>query len=93
MDTEAVNNNTGSKTNIYINELLCFISNKVDFMAVELLSKLVCDFYDSKVIEAAKKILFEVTEQARPSELRHIKIQGAYKDLSNVKDIVPVLRS
>ena len=72
-DSHAANDSNGGKTNLYINELLCFISNKVDNMAVDLLSKLVCDFYDSKVIEAAKKILFDVTEGNRPSEIRHIK--------------------
>ena len=38
-----------------VNELLSFISNKMDLLANDVLVKVCSDFYTSNVIEAAKK--------------------------------------
>ena len=49
-----VTNNTA----ITVNELLCFISNKIDIMTQDLLVKLCVDFYGKGVIESAKKLVY-----------------------------------
>ena len=47
-----------------INELLCFMTNKMQNMPANLLTKLICDLYDEKKIETAKQSLFARTASA-----------------------------
>ena len=49
------NNQVGEN---YVNELLCFVSNKMDVMTQYLLVKLCTDFYGKGVIDNAKKLVF-----------------------------------
>ena len=48
-----------------LTELLCFISNKMDIMTEDLLVKLCADFYSKNVIEAAKRLLFDLCRSVR----------------------------
>ena len=73
-----------------VNELLCFVSNKMDVMMQDLLVKLCTDFYGKGVIENAKKLVFA---KCKPLNLditlpRFVKRQGHKKKQSDVLDII-----
>ncbi|XP_070554548.1 uncharacterized protein [Ptychodera flava] len=68
-----------------INELLCFIVNKIDVLTTDVLVKLCCEQFNDEEVEFAKKILFDLcaTDQSR-----FIKRQGQNKRTNNVLDII-----
>ena len=73
-----------------VNELLCFISNKMDVMTQDLLVKLCTDFYGKGVIDNAKKLVYAKCNAlnldiALP---RFVKRQGPKKKQSDVLDII-----
>ena len=73
-----------------VNELLCFISNKMDVMTQNLLVKLCTDFYGKGVIDNAKKLVYAKCNAlnldiALP---RFVKRQGPKKKQSDVLDII-----
>ena len=45
--------------NIVVNELLCFLSNKVRSMTYDSLMKLCMDFYDEEAVISAKALLLK----------------------------------
>ena len=71
---------------VVINEILCYIQNRMDNMAVDILSKILCDFYSETQISAAKNLLFEKCQIERGSRL--IKRIGPNKKNSDVQDII-----
>ena len=71
------------------NELLCYVANKMDLVVHESLIKLCTDFYDTKVIEGAKQILFDCSGVA-DCGVRHQRRQGPSKDKNNMEDILLV---
>lgn len=85
--------NANVQAGCMVNELLCFVGNKVDSMPTDLIIKLVCDFYDEKEIESAKKMFFDLTDDDRPSQMRNIKRQGPNKNTNNVTDIISLFQS
>ena len=73
-----------------VNELLCFISNKMDVMTQDLLVKLCTDFYGKGEIDNAKKLVYAKCNAlnldiALP---RFVKRQGPKKKQSDVLDII-----
>ena len=68
---------------IVVNELLCFIQNKIQSMAQDILIKLCAEFYTSEIISESKKILFDYVE----TNQKHRKKRGSGKDIINLKDI------
>ena len=78
---------------VIVNELLCFMSNKMDVLHVELLTKLCSDFYSVEEINVAKRTmhdLFYSKEEERP-RLRWRK--GDKAKSSNVQDILNMMSS
>ena len=67
-----------NNTAITVNELLCFISNKIDIMTQDLLVKLCVDFYGKGVIESAKKLVYSNCKSLNSTIMlpRYIKRQG-----------------
>ena len=76
-------NNTGP----CINELLCFIQNRVDTVPLDTLARVCAEFYDSDVIFESKKLLYTKCDVVNRLK-KHI---GADKALHDVKDIVKVM--
>ena len=79
-----------NNTAITVNELLCFISNKIDIMTQDLLVKLCMDFYAKEVIESAKKLVYSKCKALNSTIMlpRYIKRQGPKKKQSDVLDII-----
>ena len=79
-----------NNTAITVNELLCFISNKIDIMTQDLLVKLCVDFYAKEVIESAKKLVYSKCKALNSTIMlpRYIKRQGPKKKQSDVLDII-----
>ena len=74
-----------------VNELLCFISNKMDVMTQDLLVKLCTDFYGKGVIDNAKKLVYAAKCNALNLDIalpRFVKRQGPKKKQSDVLDII-----
>ena len=69
-----------------VNELLCFVSNKMDVMTQDLLVKLCTDFYGKGVIENAKKLVFAKCKSLNLDITlpRFVKRQGHKKKQSDV---------
>ena len=74
-----------------INELLCFISNKIKVMPYDMLVKLGMDFYSDECVEQAKDTLFDTAFGACDSDSkkpRKIKRRGSNKRLHDMQDIL-----
>lgn len=76
---------------IIINELLCFLYNKMDIVVHDTLVKLTCDFYESSEIEETKKLLYTEIDAVTAIGQRLIYRKGPNKDVNNVDDILTVL--
>ena len=75
--------------NVVVNELLCFLSNKVRSMTYESLMKLCMDFYDEETVIAAKTILLEHVVIPEADDKRKRRI-GPNKKVTSMKDILSV---
>ena len=62
--------------NQLINELLCFLINKLECMPADLLVKLICDFYDDKEIDAARECLFSLLPVSVSAQTKSAKEGG-----------------
>jgi hypothetical protein len=79
--------------NRFIDELLCFMQNKMRSLPVDNVIKLCLDFYSPEQIESSKLKLYTHTESCRDSRSRFIKRIGDRKSKDNLQDIVKVLLS
>ena len=86
-ESQCWNNQVGDSD---VNELLCFVSNKMDVMTQDLLVKLCTDFYGKGVIENAKKLVFAKFKSLNLDITlpRFVKRQGHKKKQSDVLDII-----
>jgi hypothetical protein len=76
------------KNTLIVNELLCYLQQKMDTVPVNVLIKLVSDFYDTESIKSAKELLFELV----PAHgLRYRKCIGPNKDSEDVSDMIKLL--
>ena len=73
-----------------INELLCFLINKLECMPADLLVILICDFYDDKEIDAARECLFSLLPVSESSQ-RKVRRKGANKKSMTVQDMLHML--
>ena len=69
-----------------LNEVLTYISNKMDLIPKDLLVKICADFYTVEELESAKNVAFKTC----PTMSRKIKRQGNEKSIAkkNVEDII-----
>ena len=79
-----------------VNEVLCFLTNKIDVTPFSLLTKLCYDFYDESTLEAAKNVFFDAiagnqSTQTSNKKLRKIKRRGNSKKQHDVEDIINAL--
>lgn len=70
-------------------ELLCFICNKIDTLAYDILLKLCVDFYTDEQVAAAKSLLFDTC--VVPEGKRNIQRRGSGKKASNIQDMLDLL--
>ena len=78
---------TSTESKSIRNELLCYVANKMDLVVHDSLIKLCTDFYDTKLIESAKQILFDCSAVA-DCGVRHQRRQGPSRDKNNMEDIL-----
>ena len=71
-----------------INELLCFIQNKMDSMPRDILVKLCLDFYSEDKVTEAKRIAFELIQ---PPNLRYRRRRGQNKSREDLNEMVQIL--
>jgi hypothetical protein len=85
---KAATKKTNSSEGVVINELLCFVSNKMDIMPYDTIVKLCMDVYNDEEVEDAKTILFDLcmTESGR-----RITRKGTEKRKHNLHDILNLL--
>ena len=75
---------------VTVNELLCFVTNKIDVMTQDVLVKICADFYDGTSIVTAKKLLYEQI-QALNLDItlpRFAKRKGPNRNKSDILDII-----
>ena len=80
-------------TNIIINELLCYIANKVNILATTFLEKLCVDAFTADQIESSKLVFFNACKRGPDDEVIPdvfwFKLRrGALKSVNNIKDII-----
>ena len=78
---------------IVVNELLCFLQNRLDRLPAEIVINICNSFYDDDDVFSAKQQLFNITQNVRDSKHRFIKRCGERKRYENLQDMVNVLLS
>lgn len=74
-----------------VNELLSFVSFKLNWMPPETIVQLCSNFYSDEAVETAKTMLYNLCADASDKQDRHIKRTGPNKKKSNLEDIVGLL--
>lgn len=75
---------------VIIDELLCFLTNKVNSLSTDVITKLCVEFYDEEVIVSSKNRLFELC--ADENNDRNRRRQGTNKNSDNIKDIIKLIQ-
>ena len=73
--------------NIIVNEILCFVSNKVKKITYDMLLKLVMDFYGDEATFHAKSVLLDNVIIPEDDEKKRSR-KGLNKKLNSMKDIL-----
>ncbi|PZC81759.1 hypothetical protein B5X24_HaOG212203 [Helicoverpa armigera] len=77
--------------NVVIDELLCYIKNKISIIDEESLIKICADKFDSDDIKKSKALLFE--SMSGPAEQRKPGRKGQGKEVRNLRDIISVFKT
>ena len=81
---------TANSDGIVINELLCFIQNKLDVLPVDSISQLCVSTFCESDIEEAKKLLYDTCSDKTSTRFK--KRQGVNKSHANIADIIRLLQ-
>ena len=85
---DATNRNVNDVSNnvptVVVNELLCFVNNKINLLPSETVIQLCVKHYKPDEIETAKRKLFEVC----PSNTKMLTRKGPKKNVQNLEDVV-----
>ena len=76
---------------VIVDEVLCFLSSKIDCVPTDVLLLLCNDAFDDADVEKAKRILFISRPPKPPSKLRFSVRQEPNKKNKNLKDIIQLL--
>lgn len=89
--THAANtvNNISASSGVYVDELLCFIQNKINTDSMDNVVKLCSDFYSEEDTELSKSNLFDIVH---PPD-RYIKRRGQNKTKDNLMDMCTIFYS
>lgn len=75
-------------SDIVINELLCYILNKIELLPSETIIKICDNFYPEKVVETTKQLLFSLPVFKNSDEtLKLTTRKGPCRKLKNLEDI------
>ncbi|XP_035664532.1 uncharacterized protein LOC118408028 [Branchiostoma floridae] len=74
---------------VIINDMLCFVVNKMDVLPTDVITKLCIETYSDDEVEAAKKLVFDL---CKPNE-RYKKSRGTNRSATTMADILRVLHS
>ena len=80
--------NGGDLLPLVVNELLSFVTFKLNWMPADSIQQLCLNYYDDNAIEQAKARLFELCAQADDRQDRYIKRTGDTKSRRNMEDII-----
>ena len=83
-------NETGAKAPI-INELLCFIQNKIDILELDIIIQLCEERFDKTTIEKSKEMLFDLCHSETDKTMRR-GCTGEHKSGRNLQDIYNLLQ-
>lgn len=75
---------------VIINEMLCFVQNRLNILPYDIVIKLTSDFFPSDRIKEAKDLLFDSVKDIRQ---RKINRKGPNKSVEDTKDIATVILS
>ena len=87
MDKEPGGGSPAAHQLLIENELLCFLSTKMDIMTTDHLVKVCCDFYTEREIKSAKKSVHDACGMDGAPVTRN----GADKSEKNVRDILLIM--
>ena len=76
---------------LLVDELLCFVQNKISLIDHDAVVKLCTDFYSEEAIVASKKTLVDL--KVYKGQERIIQRKGPKKNETNVSDIIEILNS
>ena len=79
----------GTEQKIVVNELLCFLSNKVGSMTYDAIMKLCLDFYDEESVTATKHTLLQNVAVSDNDDKKRKRI-GPNKKINGMKDILNI---
>lgn len=89
--------NSSEQPRPIINEVLCFIANKINLMPRDIVQKLCSDFYDESVIDEAKKTLYGLDVIQKMEGIGRLKTRKGNdkkdKDISDIIDTLLVMDS
>ena len=74
-----------------IDELLCFVTNKLSLLPPETIVQLCVSTYNASEIECSKKLLFQLLSDPG-TQTRNVKRKGEKKNRDNIDDIIRLLQ-
>ena len=79
-----------NKDGVVIDEMLCFVVNKLDILPPASIVDLCLSTYSDTEIEASKRVLFDLC--ADENSTRYRRRQGPQKNTNNVEDVIRLLQ-
>ena len=77
--------------NYVVNELLAFVTHKLQWMPPDSISQLCVSFYDNAVVENASKVLFELCGSENRAD-RYRRRQVERKKLETLREIMALIQ-
>ena len=84
--TSPITSNDGPK-DIHVNELLCFLQNKLETLPKDIVTKYCVDFFKPEEISAAKDLLFHTVRTSRRNR-NYIGSDKSQKDISDMRTVM-----
>lgn len=77
---------TDDENRLIVNELLCFVQNKINTVPYDLLAKVCAEFYDHEDIYQSKQLMHKLSdENTRPRFIKHKGEDKSYKDMKDIQ--------
>ena len=89
-DSSQSSSKNDNNNGVVIDELLCFVQNKIDLLPPTAIADLCTATFQDGDIEASKRRLFELCADENCTRLR--KRQGPHKTTKNIDDIVRLMQ-
>ena len=89
---QAAPNTTTETHSFHINEMLCFIQNKMERMRIDNVHTVCANFYSADEITAGKQLLYQTTTNIRGRIHKYVKRTGDNRNTEDRQDITHLLR-